>query len=80
VSTNLPLWGLKKEKRLLVIALPLWDLNGDVSSFVGVNFGLNACVSFACLNSLSLSNPRTCFSPIYNLVVFQLIYVVAGGS
>jgi hypothetical protein len=25
VSTNLPLWGLEEEKRLLVIALPLWD-------------------------------------------------------
>jgi hypothetical protein len=25
VSTNLPLWGLVEEKRLLVIALPLWD-------------------------------------------------------
>jgi hypothetical protein len=45
-----------------------------------VNFGLNPCVSFACLNSLSLSNPRTCFSPIYNLVVFQLISLVVGAS
>jgi hypothetical protein len=35
---------------------------------------------FACLNSLSLTNPRTCFSPIYKLVAFQLISVVAGGS
>jgi hypothetical protein len=25
VSTNLPLWGLEEEKRLLVIALPLRD-------------------------------------------------------
>jgi hypothetical protein len=25
VSTNLLLWGLVEEKRLLVIALPLWD-------------------------------------------------------
>jgi hypothetical protein len=25
VSTNHPLWGLEEEKRLLVIALPLWD-------------------------------------------------------
>jgi hypothetical protein len=25
VSTNLPLWGLEEEKRLLVTALPLWD-------------------------------------------------------
>jgi hypothetical protein len=80
VSTNLPLWWLEEEKRLLVIASLCGILNGDVASFVGVNFGLNPCVSFACLNSLSLSNPRTCFSPIYNLVVFQLISLVAGDS
>jgi hypothetical protein len=80
VRTNLPLWGLEEEKRLLVIALPLWDPQRNVASFVGVNFGLNPCVSFACLNSLSLTNPRTCFSLIYKLVVFQLISLVAGGS
>jgi hypothetical protein len=80
VSTNLPLWGLKEEKRLLVIASLCGILNGDVASFVGVNFGLNLSVSLACLTSLSLTNPRTCFSPIYKLVVFQLISLVAGGS
>jgi hypothetical protein len=47
---------------------------------VGVNFGLNLASPCACLNSLFLSNPRTCFSPIYQLVAFQLISVVAGGS
>jgi hypothetical protein len=30
--------------------------------------------------SLSFSNPKTCFSPISKLVVFQLISLVAGGS
>jgi hypothetical protein len=49
VSANLPLRGLSEEKWLLVIALPLWDLNKDVTSFVGVNFGLNSCVSICLL-------------------------------
>jgi hypothetical protein len=80
VSTNLSLWGLEEEKRLLVIALPLWDPQRRRNIFLGVNFGLNLCVSFACLNSLSLTNPRTCFSSIYHLVAFQLISVVVGGS
>jgi hypothetical protein len=74
------LWGLEEEKRLLVIALPLWDPERRRSIFVGVNFGLNLCVSLCLLESLSLTNPRTCFSPIYKFVVFQLISLVAGGS
>jgi hypothetical protein len=80
VSTNLLLWGLEEEKRLLVIALPLWDPQRRRSILCGCELQIKPCVSFACLNSLSLSNPRTCFSPIYKLVVFQLIFLVAGGS
>jgi hypothetical protein len=80
VSTNLPLWGSEEEKRLLVIALPLWDPQRRRTSFVGVNFGLNLVSPFACLNSLFQTNPRTCFSPIYQLVAIQLISVIAGGS
>jgi hypothetical protein len=80
VSTNLPLWGLEEEKRLLVIALPLWDPQRRRSILCGCELRIKSCVSFACLNSLSLTNPRTCFSPIYHLVAIQLISVVAGGS
>jgi hypothetical protein len=49
VSANLLWWGLGEEKWLLVIALPLWDPQRDVASFVGVNFGLNSCVSIRLL-------------------------------
>jgi hypothetical protein len=60
VDTNLPLWGLEEEKRLLVIALLCGILNGDVASFVGANLGLNSCVSICLFESLSFSNPKTC--------------------
>jgi hypothetical protein len=79
VSTNFPLWGLSEAKRLSVIALPLWDPQRRRSFLCGSELQ-KSCVSFACLSSLHFSNPRTCFCPIYLLVVFQLIYAVAGGS
>jgi hypothetical protein len=49
VSTNLPLWGLEEEKRHLVEPSLCGILNTDVTSFVGVNFGLNLCVSLSLL-------------------------------
>jgi hypothetical protein len=54
VSTNLLLWGLEEEKRLLVIASLCGILNGDVASFVGVNFGLN--LVSPCLLEFFVSN------------------------
>jgi hypothetical protein len=80
VSTNLPLWGLEEEKRLLVIALPLWDPQRRRSILCGCELWIKSLCLLACLNSLFLSNPITCFSPTYKLVAFQLISVVAGGS
>jgi hypothetical protein len=80
VSTNLPLWGLGEAKRLLVIALPLWDPQRRRSFLCGSELQIKSCVSFACLSSLLFSNPRTYLYPIYLLVVFQLISMVAGGS
>jgi hypothetical protein len=80
VSTNLPLWGLGEEKRLLVIAHPLWDPQRRRSFLCGSELRIKSCVSFACLSSLSFSNPRTCLCLIYLLVVFQLISLVARGS
>jgi hypothetical protein len=80
VSTNLPLWGLEEEKRLLVIAPLCGILNGDVASFVGVNFGLN--LVSPCLLEFFVSNSpyNLFFIPIYHLIAIQLISVVAGGS
>jgi hypothetical protein len=80
VSTNLPLWGLGEAKRLLVIALPLWDPQWRRSFLCGSELRIKSCVSFACLSSLFFSNPGTCLCPIYLFVVFQLISLVAGGS
>jgi hypothetical protein len=80
VSTNLPLWGLGEEKRLLVIVLSSWDPQRRRSFLCGSELRIKFLCLLACLNSLSLSNPRTCLSPISKLVVFQLISLVAGGS
>jgi hypothetical protein len=62
----------------LVIALPLWILNIDVDSFVGVNFGLIR-LSLACLSS---SPPLTLEALFESISVFVLLLVkslVAGG-
>jgi hypothetical protein len=80
VRTNLSLWGLGEEKRLLVIVLPLWDPQRRRSFLCGSELRIKSCVFFAYLSSLLFSNPRTCLCPIYPLVVFQFIYVVARGS
>jgi hypothetical protein len=45
VSTNLPLWVLEEEKRLLVIALPLWDPQ-RICSFL---CGSELQIKFLCL-------------------------------
>jgi hypothetical protein len=70
VSTNLPLWGLGEVKRLLVIALPLWDPQRRRSFLRGSELQIKSCVSFACLSSLQFANPRACLCPIYLFVVF----------
>jgi hypothetical protein len=80
VNTNLPLWRLGEANRLLVIALPLWDSQRRRSFLYGSELQIKFCVSFACLYSLLFSNPRTCLRPIYLLVVFQFISLVAGAS
>jgi hypothetical protein len=56
VSTNLPLWGLGEKKRLLVIALPLWDPQQRRSFICGSELQIKLLCLLACLNSLSLSN------------------------
>jgi hypothetical protein len=49
VSTNLPLWGLEEEKRLLVIALPLWDPQRRHSFLCGSELQ----IKFLCLHLLA---------------------------
>jgi hypothetical protein len=80
VSINIPLWELGEAKWLLVIALPLWDPQWRCSFLCGSELRIKSLISFACLSSLQLSNPRACLCPIYLFVVFKLISVVAGGS
>jgi hypothetical protein len=55
VSTNLPLWGVEEEKRLLVIALPLWDPQRRRSILCGCELRIKSCVSF-CLLEYFVSN------------------------
>jgi hypothetical protein len=62
VSTNFPLWELDEEKRLLVIALPLWDPQRRHSFLCGSELQINLLVS--CLLEFILSsNPRILFCP-----------------
>jgi hypothetical protein len=77
VSTNFPLWESDEEKRLLVIALPLWILNGDIASFVGVNFGLIR-LSLACLSSSPPLTLESYFVPIYFCVLLLGILSCVG--
>jgi hypothetical protein len=49
------LWGLEEEKRLLVIALPLWDPQRRCSILCGCELRIKSCVSF-CLLEFFVSN------------------------
>jgi hypothetical protein len=80
VSTNLPLWGLSEAKRLLVIAIPLWDPQQRRSLLCGSELQIKSLVSLLVSVICNLLTLEACLCPIYILVVFLSIYVVAGGS
>jgi hypothetical protein len=61
MSTNLHLWGLGESKRLLVIALPLWDPQWRRSFLCRSELRIKFLVSFACL--ILFGNPRACLCP-----------------
>jgi hypothetical protein len=62
VSTNFPLRELDEEKRLLVIALPLWDPQWRHSFLCGSELRIYSLVS--CLLEFNpSSNPRILFCP-----------------
>jgi hypothetical protein len=55
VSTNLHLWWLEEEKRLLVIALPLWDPQRRRSILCGCELQIKS-LRLLCLLEFFVSN------------------------
>jgi hypothetical protein len=74
MSINLSLWGLGEAKRLLVIALPLWDPQWIRSFLRGSELRIKSLVSFACLSSLQFAKTLelVCARSIYSLLSYHI--------